>query len=122
MEHMQHGLAWWPTLIVLAVATVTDLRSRRIPNWLVFPFLLAGIVISPLRARLGRHWPGLLAATHAAMASAWHGLGQSLAGAGAWSADFWGSFLDGRHGRRGREAVRRDRGLDRPDAVVLAWL
>jgi prepilin peptidase CpaA len=33
-------------LAVLAVATFTDLRSRRIPNWLVFPFLLAGFVVS----------------------------------------------------------------------------
>jgi prepilin peptidase CpaA len=36
--------AWWPTLLVLAIATVVDLRSRRIPNWLVFPFLLAGML------------------------------------------------------------------------------
>jgi prepilin peptidase CpaA len=41
-----HSIALWPTLIVVAVATFTDLRSRRIPNWLVFPFLLAGIVVS----------------------------------------------------------------------------
>ena len=41
-----HSIALWPTLIVLAVATFTDLRSRRIPNWLVFPFLLGGIVVS----------------------------------------------------------------------------
>jgi prepilin peptidase CpaA len=41
-----HSIAWWPTLIVLAVATFTDLRSRRIPNWLVYPFLLAGIAVS----------------------------------------------------------------------------
>ena len=41
-----HSVAWWPTLIVLAVATFTDLRSRRIPNWLVLPFLLAGFVLS----------------------------------------------------------------------------
>jgi prepilin peptidase CpaA len=47
---MQHWLAWWPTVIVVVVATVTDLRSRRIPNWLVLPFLLAGIVVSPWRA------------------------------------------------------------------------
>ena len=39
-----HSIALWPTLAVLAVATFTDLRSRRIPNWLVFPFLLSGIV------------------------------------------------------------------------------
>jgi prepilin peptidase CpaA len=37
-----HSIAWWPTLTVVAVATVTDLRSRRIPNWLVLPFLLVG--------------------------------------------------------------------------------
>ena len=41
-----HSIAWWPTLIVVAVATVTDLRSRRIPNWLVLPFLIAGFVVS----------------------------------------------------------------------------
>ena len=41
-----HSIAWWPTLIVLAVATCTDLRSRRIPNWLVLPFMVSGIVIS----------------------------------------------------------------------------
>ena len=33
-------------MIVLAVATFTDLRSRRIPNWLVLPFLVAGVAIS----------------------------------------------------------------------------
>lgn len=58
-----HSVAWWPTLIVLSVATITDLRSRRIPNWLVFPFLLAGIAVS-----------GWL--------HGWHGIGQSLAGIG----------------------------------------
>ena len=58
-----HSIAWWPTLIVLAIATFTDLRSRRIPNWLVFPFLLAGIVVS-----------GWL--------HGWHGIWQSLAGLG----------------------------------------
>jgi prepilin peptidase CpaA len=58
-----HSVAWWPTLIVLAVATFTDLRSRRIPNWLVLPFLVAGVCISG--------WM-----------SGWHGIGQSLAGVG----------------------------------------
>jgi prepilin peptidase CpaA len=33
-------------VVVLAVATYTDLRSRRIPNWLVYPFLLAGITVA----------------------------------------------------------------------------
>jgi prepilin peptidase CpaA len=56
-----HSIALWPTLAVLAVATFTDLRSRRIPNWLVFPFLLAGFVVS-----------GTL--------HGWAGIGHSLAG------------------------------------------
>lgn len=56
-----HSIAWWPTLIVLAIATFTDLRSRRIPNWLVLPFMLTGIFVS-----------GLL--------HGWSGIGQSLSG------------------------------------------
>jgi prepilin peptidase CpaA len=56
-----HSVAWWPTLIVLAVATFTDLRSRRIPNWLVLPFLIGGFFVS-----------GWL--------HGWHGIVQSLAG------------------------------------------
>jgi prepilin peptidase CpaA len=58
-----HSIAWWPTLIVLAVAIFTDLRSRRIPNWLVLPFMLAGVAVS-----------GWL--------HGWHGIGQSLGGLG----------------------------------------
>ena len=57
-----HSFAWWPTVAVLGVATFTDLRSRRIPNWLVFPFWLTGLVVSV--------WM-----------QGWHGLGQSLGGA-----------------------------------------
>ena len=62
---MLHSLAWWPTIVVLGVATVTDLRSRRIPNWLVFPFLAAGLALSFAPA-------------------SWHGIGiaQSLEGMG----------------------------------------
>lgn len=56
-----HSIAWWPTIVVLAIATFTDLRSRRIPNWLVLPFMVAGIVVS-----------GWL--------NGWHGVGQSLGG------------------------------------------
>jgi prepilin peptidase CpaA len=56
-----HSIAWWPTLTVLAVATFTDLRSRRIPNWLVLPFMVSGVAIS-----------GWL--------HGWHGIGQSLSG------------------------------------------
>jgi len=63
-----HSFAWWPsftpTAAVLCVATFTDLRSRRIPNWLVLPFLAVGIVV-------------------AAWLHGWHGVGSSLEGAGA---------------------------------------
>jgi prepilin peptidase CpaA len=58
-----NSFAWWPTLIVLAVATFTDLRSRRIPNWLVLPFLVIGISVST--------W-----------LHGWHGMGQSFEGLG----------------------------------------
>lgn len=60
-NHLQHPWAWWLTFAVLAIATITDIRSRRIPNWLVFPFLLAGLVVST--------WVG-----------GWKGLGQSFLG------------------------------------------
>ena len=41
-----HSIAWWPTLIVLVIATITDLRCYRIPNWLSLPFLVLGVVVS----------------------------------------------------------------------------
>ena len=50
-----HSIAWWPTVVVVLVATVTDLRSRRIPNWLVLPFMAAGFVVSVWTAG----WQGL---------------------------------------------------------------
>lgn len=56
-----HSVAWWPTLIVLSVAIFTDIRSRRIPNWLVLPFMAAGIAVSG--------WLG-----------GWHEIAQSLEG------------------------------------------
>ena len=45
---MMNSVIWYPTLIVLLVAAAIDIRSRRIPNWLVFPFLLAGFAVSLL--------------------------------------------------------------------------
>jgi prepilin peptidase CpaA len=56
-----HSIAWWPTVVVVAIATITDLRSRRIPNWLVLPFLVAGLGVSG--------WM-----------HGWHGLAQSFEG------------------------------------------
>ena len=59
---MMHSFAWWPTVVVLVVATITDLRSRRIPNWLVLPFFVLGFIVSG--------WM-----------HGWRGMGDSLAGA-----------------------------------------
>lgn len=58
-----HSIAWWPTVIVMAIATFTDLRSCRIPNWLVLPFLIAGVATSG--------W-----------IHGWHGIEQSFLGIG----------------------------------------
>jgi prepilin peptidase CpaA len=37
-------MIWWSTLVLVVSAALIDIRSRRIPNWLVLPFLAAGIV------------------------------------------------------------------------------
>jgi prepilin peptidase CpaA len=58
-----HSVVYWPIVAVLTVATFTDVHSRRIPNWLVLPFFLAGIAV--LSWLYG-----------------WYGAGQSLEGAG----------------------------------------
>lgn len=58
---MHSSIILWPTLVVLVIATFTDLRSRRIPNWLVLPFLVIGIGVS-------------------AWLHGWRGVGHSLEG------------------------------------------
>lgn len=40
------SIAWGPILTLLAMATVVDIHSRRIPNWLVPPFLAAGVMVN----------------------------------------------------------------------------
>jgi prepilin peptidase CpaA len=60
-----HSIAWWPTLLVSIVATVCDIRSRRIPNWLVFPFLIVGVAVSTTASGwtgLARSFTGMLLA------------------------------------------------------------
>jgi len=57
------SISWWPTVAVLVIATATDLRSRRIPNWLTLPFLVAGPILLT--------W-----------LNGWHGLVQSMEGMG----------------------------------------
>lgn len=44
-----HSFTWWSIVTLLAVATATDLHSRRIPNWLVLPFLAGGFTFSVIR-------------------------------------------------------------------------
>ena len=39
------AIIWWPNLLVLVTASVIDLCTRRIPNWLVAPFLLGGFIV-----------------------------------------------------------------------------
>ena len=57
------SVVYWPIAAVLTVATFTDVNSRRIPNWLVLPAILAGIAVSS--------W-----------LYGWYGAEQSLEGAG----------------------------------------
>jgi prepilin peptidase CpaA len=71
-----NSFAWWPTLIVVGIATFTDLRSRRIPNWLVLPFMFLGIGVST--------WM-----------HGWHGLSQSGGGIGMGLIAFGPLFLMG---------------------------
>jgi prepilin peptidase CpaA len=40
----------WPVLILLVTAVVTDLSNRRIPNWLVLPYLAGGITMTTVSA------------------------------------------------------------------------
>ena len=56
-----HRVEWWPTLAVLAVCTITDLRSRKILNVVVVPFMLLGVAVE-------------------AWLHGWSGVGQSLEG------------------------------------------
>lgn len=56
-----NSIVLWPTVVVVLLASLTDLRDRRIPNWLVLPFLVTGLLLSTVR-------------------HGWSGLGQSLLG------------------------------------------
>ena len=41
-----NSIVWWATASLVLVAAVWDVRTRRIPNRLVLPFLVAGLVFS----------------------------------------------------------------------------
>ena len=46
--------------LVVLVAAITDLQSRRIPNWLTLPALPAGLIAQTVYG--DGFWPGLLGA------------------------------------------------------------
>jgi prepilin peptidase CpaA len=56
-----HSIAWWPNLGVLVLASIIDIWTRRVPNWLVLPFLASGIAVQ-------------------IALSGWAGVGRSVAG------------------------------------------
>jgi len=41
-----YSTAWWPVLTLLVMASIVDIYSRRIPNWLVLPYLVAGVILT----------------------------------------------------------------------------
>jgi prepilin peptidase CpaA len=46
------ALVWWTSGVVLVVASGIDLRTRRVPNWLAVPFLVAGVAVQFIRGGL----------------------------------------------------------------------
>jgi prepilin peptidase CpaA len=42
------ALVWWTSVVVLTVASVYDLWTHRIPNWLSVPFLVAGLAVQSI--------------------------------------------------------------------------
>lgn len=57
-----HPIVWWATLALVLIATLIDIYCRRIPNWLVVPFLAAGLVTGVWQhgvAGLGRSLGGV---------------------------------------------------------------
>ena len=54
-----HSIAWWPNLIVLLLASGIDLRTRRIPNWLVVPFLASGWLAQAVSHGFSGAWHSL---------------------------------------------------------------
>src|SRR5580692_6643294 len=53
-------LEYVPLLALLITAAVTDLRARRIPNWLTFSLVIAGLLQSFLAIRTVAPWASAL--------------------------------------------------------------
>jgi len=87
-----HSFAWWPSFVVLLVASGIDLYSRRVPNWLSVPFLISGLLMNAIMGGLagtGRSLAGIaLAAFLFGIPCLLRGSGMGdlklAAGVGAW--------------------------------------
>jgi prepilin peptidase CpaA len=87
-----HSIAWWPILTLLVIAAVVDIRSRRIPNWLVLPFLAAGVIVNTASCGmrgLGRSMGGIALAAAVTAVLCWlRGMGMGdlklCAAVGGW--------------------------------------
>jgi prepilin peptidase CpaA len=85
-------ILWVPVLVMVVVAVATDLRSRRIPNWLTLPCLVGGVIVNCSIAGfagLGRSLGGLTLAVLILGGLCWFntlGMGdlKLCAAAGAW--------------------------------------
>src|ERR1035438_2320367 len=87
-----NSIVCWSDLSLVVIASVIDVRCRRIPNWLVVPFLVAGIVFGAGwhgKAGLGKSLGGIaLAALALGVLCAVRGIGMGdlklCAAVGAW--------------------------------------
>lgn len=87
-----NSVVWWATSSLVLVAAVWDVRTRRIPNRLVLPFLVAGLVFSAGRygvAGFARSMEGIGLAASAVGVLCWlRGMGMGdlklCAAVGAW--------------------------------------
>lgn len=87
-----NSIVWWSTASLVLAAAVWDVRTRRIPNRLVIPFLVAGLVFSAARygmAGFGKSMGGIGLAAAAVGVLCWlRGMGMGdlklCAAVGAW--------------------------------------
>jgi len=85
-------IAFWPTVAVLTVATFTDIRGRRIPNWLVVPFMISGMITGAVtgglegigRSLMGMVLAGMVGGLFAYLRAMGMGDVKLLLGVGAW--------------------------------------
>ncbi len=83
---------FWCTVTVVVAAAIMDVRTRRIPNWLVAPFLALGLVLRFVHQGFAGLWESLAGLALAALATGLlyqlGGLGMGdcklLAAVGAW--------------------------------------